>query len=90
MQNRSAPTRGDARALLLGLADKLDAKHPTKAVSERLVLAQVLVIAEELHGPTEAAEAAEREILALLPAVTGQTCGEYSTQLRLVAVGVAL
>lgn len=87
MQHRTATT---ARDLLIGLADKLDAKHPTKAVSERLVLAQALVIAEELHGPTEAAEDAERAILNLLPAVTGQTRGEYSTQLRLVAVGVAL
>ena len=87
MQNR---TPVDVSELLLGLADKLDAKHPAKAVTQPLVLAQALVIAEQLHGPTEAAEEAERAILALLPAVTGQTRGEYSTQLRLVAVGVSL
>lgn len=87
MQNRTALR---TRELLVGLADKLDAKHPTKAVSENLVLAQAFVIAEELHGPTPEAEDAEHAILALLPAVTGQTRGEYSTQLRLVAVGVSL
>lgn len=83
-------TTTPARELLLGVADKLDAKHPTKAVSERLVLAQALVVAEELHGPTPAAKAAEEAALTLLPPVAGQTRGEYATQLRLVAAGVAL
>ncbi|MFE5296422.1 hypothetical protein [Streptomyces sp. NPDC056632] len=87
MQHRTSPS---AFALLIGIADRLDAKYATKAVSERLVLAQALVVAEELHGPTPEAEDAEQAILHLLPAVTGQTRGEYSTQLRLVAVGVSL
>ncbi|MFK0225880.1 hypothetical protein ACIQUL_08940 [Streptomyces sp. NPDC090303] len=87
MQNRTVPSVFE---LLLGIADKLDAKHSTKAVSERLVLAQALVVAEELHGPTAEAEAAEEAALPLLPAVTGQTRGEYSTQLRLAAVGAVL
>ncbi|MGW3392779.1 hypothetical protein [Streptomyces hydrogenans] len=87
MQNRTLPGLPE---LLLGIADKLDRKHPTKPVTQPLVLAQALVVAEELHGPTEAAEDAERAILPLLPAVTGQTRGEYSTQLRLAAVGAVL
>ncbi|MFD5105700.1 hypothetical protein [Streptomyces cinereoruber] len=77
-------------ALLLGLADRLDTIRPTAAVTERLVLAQALVIAERLHGSTEAAEDAERDILALLPAVTGQTRGQYAEELRNAARGVAL
>lgn len=84
------PAHPGVPELLLGLADRLDTTHPTKAVSERLVLAQTLVIAEELHGPTPDAEDAERAILDLLPKVTGQTRGEYATQLRLTVVGVAL
>ncbi|MFI8425123.1 hypothetical protein [Streptomyces sp. NPDC085460] len=79
-----------ASELLLGIADKLDAKHPTKPVTQALVLAQALVAAEEVHGPTETAETAERAILPLLPAVTGQTRGEYAVQLRLAAQGVTL
>ncbi|MFE1266032.1 hypothetical protein [Streptomyces sp. NPDC058758] len=87
MQNRTV-LRADE--LLLGIADRLDAKHPTKPVTQPLVLAQALVVAEELHGPTEAAEDAERAILPLLPAVARQTRGEYAVQLRLAAKGVAL
>lgn len=87
MQNRTLLRLPE---LLLGLADKLDAKHPHKAVTQALVLAQALVVAEAIFGPTEAAEEAERAVLDLLPAVTGQTRGEYSTQLRLVVVGVSL
>ncbi|MGW3374068.1 hypothetical protein [Streptomyces hydrogenans] len=87
MQNRTV-LRADE--LLLGIADKLDAKHPTKPVTQPLVLAQALVVAEELHGPTKAAEDAERGVLPLLPVVTGQTRGEYAVQLRLAAQGVSL
>ncbi|MFI8422865.1 hypothetical protein [Streptomyces sp. NPDC085460] len=79
-----------AAELLLGIADRLDAKHPTKPVTQALVLAQALVVAEEVHGPTEDAEDAEHAILPLLPAVTGQTRGEYAVQLRLAAQGVTL
>ncbi|MFC8265405.1 hypothetical protein ACFUIZ_06740 [Streptomyces cinereoruber] len=77
------------RALLGGLADRLDTIRPTAAVTERLVLAQALVIAEQLHGSTEAAEDAERDLLTLLPAVTGQTRGQYAKELRDAARGVA-
>lgn len=87
MQNRTVLRTPE---LLLGIADRLDHKHPTKPVTQALVLAQALVVAEELHGPTETAEDVERAALPLLPAVAGQTRGEYAVQLRLVAQGVTL
>ncbi|MFJ4867792.1 hypothetical protein [Streptomyces sp. NPDC088757] len=67
---------------LLTLADKLATLRPSAAITERLVLAQALVIAVQLLGPGDAAEDAERDLLALLPAVTGQTRGQYAEELR--------
>lgn len=75
---------------LLALAERLDTLRPSAAITERLVLAQALVIAEQLHGPTDAAEEAERELVALLPDVTGQTRGAYADELRHVAQEVTL
>ena len=79
----------DTRLLLGQLADKLDSYRPTAAMREETRLAQALVFAERLHGPTEAAYAAEQNLLAAVPPVRpGQTRGEYAALLRLIAQGV--
>ncbi|MFE5544583.1 hypothetical protein ACFQ71_12275 [Streptomyces sp. NPDC056534] len=78
------------RALLMQLADTLDRVQPNAAMSEAIRLARPLVLAERLHGPTEAAFAAEQDLLAAMPPVRdGQTRGEYAALLRLIAQGVA-
>jgi hypothetical protein len=79
----------ETRGLLVELADKLDALRPNTDMSEGIRLGQALVLAEQLHGPTEAAYAAEQDFLAALPHVRDeQTRGEYAAQLRLIAQGV--
>ncbi|MFF7180158.1 hypothetical protein [Streptomyces sp. NPDC008121] len=81
----------DTRELLLQLAAKLDALRPNAAMSEGIRLGQALVLAEKMHGPTEAAYDAEQDFLVAAPAVRdGETRGEYAAQLRLVAQGVTL
>ncbi|MFE5852548.1 hypothetical protein ACFQ61_04915 [Streptomyces sp. NPDC056500] len=81
----------DTRTLLGRLADKLDAYRPTAVMLPETRLAQALVFAEQLHGPTERAFAAEENLLAAAPPVRdGQTRGEYASLLRLIAQGVAL
>ncbi|MFE7803997.1 hypothetical protein ACFU51_04885 [Streptomyces sp. NPDC057430] len=81
----------ETRLLLLRLADKLDALRPNAAMAEGIRLAQALVLAEQLHGVTEAAYSAEQDLLAAMPLVReDETRGEYATQLRLIAQGVAL
>jgi hypothetical protein len=78
-----------ARELLLGLADRIDQRRTNAAMTEALCLAQALVVAERLYGPTEAAEAAEQELLTLLPPIRqGTARGEYAALLRLLAQGV--
>ncbi|WP_017239509.1 hypothetical protein [Streptomyces sp. SS] len=72
-----------ANALLL-LADRLRGHRPAAAMTEALRRAQALVIADRLHKG-DAVDEAERELLALLPAVTGQTRGEYAALLRTAA-----
>ncbi|MEU8855729.1 hypothetical protein AB0D73_22695 [Streptomyces sp. NPDC048215] len=79
----------DTRLLLGQLADKLDSYRPTAIMREETRLAQALVFAEQLHGPTEAAYAAEQNLLAAAPPVRpGQERGEYAALLRLIAQGV--
>ncbi|MFD6684210.1 hypothetical protein [Micromonospora parva] len=79
----------DTRLLLHRLADKLDALRPNAAMSEGIRLGQALVLAEQLHGPTEAAYAAEQDLLAATPPVRDrQTRAEYAALLRLIAEGV--
>ncbi|WP_170313883.1 hypothetical protein [Streptomyces filamentosus] len=74
--------------LLTALADRLVAKYATKAVTERLVLAQCLVIADTAHTSGAAAEAAENALIAALPPIRpGDTRGEYAARLRLIATG---
>ncbi|WP_030585668.1 hypothetical protein [Streptomyces anulatus] len=80
----------DDTVLLLGrFADTLDTQRPDAEMREEIRLARALVFAEQLHGPTEAAFAAELDLLAAAPAVRpGITRGEYAALLRLVARGV--
>ncbi|MFE2559874.1 hypothetical protein ACFXGT_28390 [Streptomyces sp. NPDC059352] len=87
---KPAPVLSDGtRTLLMQLADTLDRVQPSAAMNEAIRLARPLVLAERLHGPTEAAFAAEQDLLAVMPLVRdGQTRGEYATQLRLIAQGV--
>lgn len=81
----------DDTVLLLGrFADTLDTQRPDAEMREEIRLARCLVFAEQLHGPTEKAFAAELDLLAAAPPVrAGQTRGEYATLLRLVAQGVS-
>ncbi|MFD7443897.1 hypothetical protein [Streptomyces sp. NPDC059909] len=83
------PAAAPLAAALLQLADKLDRRRPRAVMSEALRRAQALVLAEELHGPTPAAEAAEEELLATLPSVRErQTRSQYAAILRQIAQGV--
>ncbi|MGW3437076.1 hypothetical protein ACWDB3_07830 [Streptomyces bacillaris] len=81
----------DDTILLLGrFADTLDAQRPDAEMREEIRLARALVLAEQLHGPTEAAFAAEQDLLAAAPHVRPeQTRAEYATLLRLIAQGVS-
>ncbi|WP_128977270.1 hypothetical protein [Streptomyces roseicoloratus] len=80
----------NVHSLLGKLADRIEAKHPTKAIDERLVLAQALVVAEHTYGPTEAADAAERALIDALPPVRpDDTRAEYATRCRLVGQEVS-
>jgi hypothetical protein len=88
-QTTTPALSADTITLLGMLADKISARRPTAAMREETRLAQALVMAEQLHGPTEAAFAAEQDLLAAAPRVRdGQTRGEYAALLRLVANGV--
>ncbi|MFD3657009.1 hypothetical protein [Streptomyces sp. NPDC058620] len=81
----------DTRTLLGHLADKLASLRPDAVMLDAIRLAQALVVAEQLHGPTEAAFAAEQDLLAATPPVRrDQTRGEYATALRLIAQGVTV
>ncbi|MFJ6810630.1 hypothetical protein ACIQRK_32280 [Streptomyces anulatus] len=81
----------DDTVLLLGrFADTLDTQRPDAEMRDEIRLARALVLAEQLHGPTEAAFAAEQDLLAAAPRVRhGQTRAEYAALLRLVARGVS-
>lgn len=79
----------EIRGLLVELADTLVRVRPGAEMSEAIRLARPLVLAEQLHGPGDAAFATEVELLAALPRVRdGQTRDEYAAQLRLIAQGV--
>ncbi|WP_406225335.1 hypothetical protein [Streptomyces anulatus] len=81
----------DDTVLLLGrFADALDTQRPDAEMRDEIRLARALVLAEQLHGPTEKAFAAEQDLLAAAPRVRhGQTRAEYAALLRLVACGVS-
>ncbi|MFF8839594.1 hypothetical protein [Streptomyces sp. NPDC015130] len=80
----------DVHTLLNQVADRLDEKYAHKPMLEPLALAQALVVAEHTHGPTPAADAAERAIVATLPPIrTGDTRAEYAARVRLIAQEVA-
>ncbi|MFG3492982.1 hypothetical protein [Streptomyces sp. NPDC047972] len=80
----------DTQLLLGQLADTLEQVRPGAEMSEAIRLARPLVLAERLHGPTDAAFAAEQDLLAAMPPVRDeQTRGEYAALLRLIAQGVA-
>lgn len=80
----------DTRTLLGQLADTLQTQRPNAEMREPIRLARALVLSEQLHGPTEAAFAAEQDLLAAAPPVRdGQTRGEYAALLRLIAQGVS-
>lgn len=85
--HRPPALSADTVTLLGQLADKLDGHRPTAAMRVETLRAQALVFAERLHGPTEAAYAAEHDLLAAAPAVNGQTRGEYAALLRRLAGG---
>ncbi|MGW1121087.1 hypothetical protein ACWD5B_28920 [Streptomyces tanashiensis] len=86
MQRTDQPP--NVHTLLTTLADRLVAKHATKAVTERLVLAQCLVVADTTYGHGAAAEAAETALVATLPPILpGDTRDTYATRLRLIATG---
>ncbi|MEU0369089.1 hypothetical protein ABZ070_02295 [Streptomyces sp. NPDC006283] len=79
----------DTIRLLGMLADKVSTARPNAEMREETRLAQALVMAERLHGPTEAAFAAEQDLLAAAPPVRpGTSRGEYAALLRLIANGV--
>lgn len=79
----------DTRLLLGRFADTLQTQRPAVEMREEIRLARCLVLAEQLHGPTEKAFAAEQDLLAAAPRVRpGQTRGEYAALLRLIAQGV--
>jgi hypothetical protein len=79
----------DTRVMLVRFADRLDSYRPHAVMHEPTRLAQALVLAEQIHGPTEAAFAAEQNFLAAAPPVRDkQTRGEYAALLRLIAQGV--
>ncbi|MGW3330269.1 hypothetical protein ACWDF9_06940 [Streptomyces rubiginosohelvolus] len=80
----------DTVHLLGQFADTLDKQRPDAEMREEIRLARALVFAEQLHGPTEAAFAAEQDLLAAAPRVRpGQTRAEYAALLRLIARGVS-
>ncbi|MFH9134415.1 hypothetical protein [Streptomyces sp. NPDC017524] len=81
----------DDTVLLLGrFADTLDTQRPDAEMRDEIRLARALVLAEQLHGPTEKAFAAEQDLLAAAPRVRhGITRGEYAALLRLIARGVS-
>lgn len=59
----------DDTVLLLGrFADALDTQRPDAEMRDEIRLARALVLAEQLHGPTEKAFAAEQDLLAAAPA----------------------
>ncbi|MFH8668828.1 hypothetical protein ACH4F3_28665 [Streptomyces anulatus] len=81
----------DDTVLLLGrFADTLDTQRPDAEMRDEIRRARALVLAEQLHGPTEKAFASEQDLLAAAPRVRhGQTRAEYAALLRLVARGVS-
>lgn len=89
-EQTTAPTLSADTITLLGmLADKLAGFRPNAEMHDGTRLAQALVMAERLHGPTEAAYAAEQDLLAAAPPVRPRTSrGEYAALLRLIANGV--
>lgn len=87
---RRATLSPDTITLLSRFADTLQTQRPAAPMREAIRLARALVLAEQLHGPTEAAFNAEQDLLAAAPVVRdGQTRGEYAALLRLVARGVS-
>jgi len=81
----------ETRTFLVQFAADLDALRPNAAMSEGIRLAHPLTLAEQQHGPTDAAFDAEQALLRALPPVQPkQTRGEYAAQLRLIAQGVTL
>lgn len=88
--NTSGIVLSDDTLTLLGLlADKLDSHRPDAVMPEATRLAQAIVFSEQLHGATEAAFAAEQDLLAAAPPVRPDTTrGEYAALLRLTARGV--
>ncbi|GGZ28569.1 hypothetical protein GCM10010387_22540 [Streptomyces inusitatus] len=75
----------DTRTLLHQLADKLVADRPAAAMHESIRRAQALVLAEQMHGPTEKAVDAEQQLLAAAPPVRDhQTRRQYAALLRLI------
>ncbi|MEV7712309.1 hypothetical protein [Streptomyces sp. NPDC088270] len=91
MADQTAPLvlSDDTRLLLGQFADLLDSKRPNAEMREEIRRARALVLAEQLHGPTEAAFAAEQDLLAAAPPVRpNQTRGKYAALLRLIAQGV--
>ncbi len=88
--NATPPSLSGETITLLGqLADKLSAHRPNDRMLESTRLAQALVYAERMHGPTEAAFDAEQQLLAATPRIDRDiTRGEYAALLRLIANGV--
>ncbi|MGW2591973.1 hypothetical protein ACWCXC_17140 [Streptomyces sp. NPDC001515] len=76
----------ETRLLLGRLADHLDTRRPHALMLEPIRLARALVLAEQLHGPTEQAYAAEQALLAAAPPVDhDQTRAQYAALLRTIA-----
>lgn len=85
-----APLTDETRLLLGRLADSLEARRPHAMMLEPIRLARALVYAEQLHGPTELAYAAEQALLAAAPPVDhDQTRAQYAALLRRIAAGGA-
>lgn len=81
----------EQRQLFIELADRITARRPCAQMTELLAHAHALTVAEHTHGPTPAAELAQRALIDVLPLVRDrQTRNEYAAQLRLLAQGVSL
>ncbi|MFE2555997.1 hypothetical protein ACFXGT_08165 [Streptomyces sp. NPDC059352] len=76
--------------LLLNLADRID-QFPHAAMTQKLVEAQALNVAEAMYGPGAYSEQIEHHLLTQVPPIRpGDTRGEYAARLRLMATGAAV
>ncbi|MFG2837047.1 hypothetical protein ACGFYE_18830 [Streptomyces zaomyceticus] len=77
--------------LQLALADRIVRKHPSAVVTPELLLAQALVVTDDMYGTSAYAEQVERDLANSLPPILpDDTRDAYAQRLRLVAEGAVL